>query len=103
MSKQEMISSAKVVNMESVSLAQRTRSAKPETLALCEKAQGLKVGQGFMLPKEMVIRQNVKAKNGKVYKILNYKGYNLLRKIQGKRFSTKRDTVGNLYLFRVAA
>lgn len=78
------------------------RGASPENQAVRDKADSLKIGQGFMVPKSMVVKREIKnANTGAVSTLYTFKGANLVHKLQGKKFRTKRDTSGNLYLFRV--
>lgn len=105
MSKEEIIKGAKVVNLADMeqNLRHRTRAVKPENQALVDKASTLKIGQGFKIPSGMLFENEVTAANGKVYTLQGYRAYNLIRKIEGKKFSTRRDSAGNMYLFRIAA
>jgi len=98
----DKVLSSKVINMGGVEWVGRTRRANPENQAIRDKAESLKVGQGFKVPKVMVISKKIKASNGQIYTLRTYKGYNLVRKIEGRKFSTRRDASGNMYLFRAA-
>jgi hypothetical protein len=104
----DAISRAGVINIEAdnIDWVQRAggggRGASPENQAVRDKADSLKIGQGFVLPKGMVVKREIKnASTGAVSTLYTFKGANLVHKLQGKKFRTKRDTSGNLYLFRV--
>jgi len=104
----ELLARAGVVSFDSDSIDWVGRSggggraASPENQAIRDKADGLKVGQGFVIPKAMVtIRPITNSKTGQTSTLYTYKGASLVHKLEGKKFRTKRDTNNNLYLFRV--
>jgi hypothetical protein len=82
------------------------RSAAPEVEALKAKANSLKIGQGFSVPKALHIERDVtNSKTGVASTIYTYKGAGTISKMakrENKRFRTRRDVAGKLYIFRVA-
>lgn len=75
----------------------------PATAALVNKALSLSIGQAIKVPQELRIKRGINGANGQSV-LHTYKGAQSLSKrskAQGMRFRTRRDTAGNLWLFRV--
>lgn len=105
----DLIEGAEVLDMDSGDIEflgkEGGRQASPEVEALREKANSLKIGQGFVIPKALMIEREVtNSKTGTSSTIYTYKGANTISKMSkksGKRFRTRRDVHGKMYIFRV--
>lgn len=105
----DLIEGAEVLDMESGDIEflgkEGGRQASPEVEALRDKANSLKIGQGFVIPKALMIEREVtNGKTGASSTIYTYKGANTISKMAkktDKRFRTRRDVHGKMYLFRV--
>jgi len=78
------------------------RAMDPATATLIEHALKLKIGQGFKVPASLRIQREINGVNGKSV-LYTYKGAPALSrraKTQNMRYRTRRDTAGNLWLFR---
>jgi len=76
----------------------------PAVAKLIEKAFTLEVSQGIKVPNSLRLQKNITGQNGVTSELHTYKGAQSLSKkskAEGMRFRTRRDTSGNLWLFRV--
>jgi hypothetical protein len=76
----------------------------PAVAKLIDKALTLEVGQGIKVPVAMRVQRNITGQNGVTSELHTYQGAQSLSKkskAEGMRYRTRRDTSGNLWLFRV--
>lgn len=76
----------------------------PAVAKLVDKALELEIGQGFKIPAAMRLERVITGQNGASSTLYTYKGAQSLSKKAKQnemRFRTRRDTTGNLWLFRV--
>jgi len=76
----------------------------PAVAKLIDKALTLEVGQGIKIPVSMRVQRNITGQNGMTSELHTYQGAQSLSKkskAEGMRYRTRRDTTGNLWLFRV--
>lgn len=105
----DLIEGAEVLDMNSGDIEflgkEGGRQASPEVEALRSKASGLKIGQGFAIPKALLVEREVtNSKTGATSVIYTYKGANTISKMaskSGMRFRTRRTVDGKMILFRV--
>jgi hypothetical protein len=81
----------------------------PAVARLIEKALTLDIGQGIKVPVALRVQRNITGQNGVTSELHTYKGAQSLSKRVANskhtdnpfRYRTRRDTAGNLWLFRV--
>jgi len=76
----------------------------PAVAKLIDKALTLEIGQGIKIPVSMRVQRNITGQNGVISELHTYQGAQSLSKkskAEGMRYRTRRDTTGNLWLFRV--
>ena len=97
-----------VVSIDSIEFLASGRGGgkpmNPAVAKLIDKALTLEIGQGFKVPVAMRLQRNITGQNGVTSELHTYQGAQSLSKkskAEGKRYRTRRDTAGNLWLFRV--
>jgi hypothetical protein len=97
-----------VVSIDSIEFLASGRGGgkpmNPAVAKLIDKALTLEIGQGIKIPVSMRVQRNITGQNGVTSELHTYQGAQSLSKkskAEGMRYRTRRDTTGNLWLFRV--
>ena len=97
-----------VVSIDSIEFLASGRGGgkpmNPAVAKLIDKALTLEIGQGIKVPVAMRVQRNITGQNGVTSELHTYQGAQSLSKkskAEGMRYRTRRDTAGNLWLFRV--
>jgi len=97
-----------VVDIETIEFLASGRGGgkpmNPAVAKLIEKALTLELAQGIKVPVSLRVQRNITGQNGVTSELHTYQGAQSLSKkskAEGMRFRTRRDTSGNLWLFRV--
>ena len=97
-----------VVSIDSIEFLASGRGGgkpmNPAVAKLIDKALTLEIGQGIKIPVSMRVQRNITGQNGVTSELHTYQGAQSLSKkskVAGMRYRTRRDTTGNLWLFRV--